>query len=88
MRNILRRMAGRPQTVFVRCAACQEVVARYELSSYYHHGKGFESWIRSYRGTARESGRDVQREFDRAREQVLSEYEEVLEELATDGKDV
>ena len=33
--------------VFVRCCGCRELVACYELSRYYHHGKEADSYLRS-----------------------------------------
>lgn len=46
MNNLVVRAEGERQLVLVRCAECHELVARYELSNYYHHGKSFESWLR------------------------------------------
>lgn len=88
MRNILRRGEGHPQTVYVRCASCGELVARYVVSGYYHHGKDIDSWVQRYYQGARESGRDVGEEFERVRKDAVREYSEVLEELERLGKDV
>jgi len=30
----------------VQCVHCGQLVARYGLDSYYHHGKGYESWLK------------------------------------------
>lgn len=87
VRNILRRAEGHHTTVFVRCARCKALVARYELRAYYHHGKGVESWLRSHEGTT-ESGRDLSEAFARVEEQTLDEYEEVLAALAQQDKEV
>ena len=44
-RNILVRETGLPMTIYVRCTQCGELVARYKLSEYYHHGMGVESYL-------------------------------------------
>ncbi len=88
VRNILRRTEGHQNpTVFVRCARCHSLVARYELATYYHHGKGIESWLRGVRGV-RESGRALRDEFRAVSEDAEREYAEALQELAELGKEV
>lgn len=81
LHNLLVREPGHDQVVYVRCARCEELVARYELSGYYHHGKGFESWLRS-RSFPMESGRDVTAAFQEAKAQALAGYEAMLAELS------
>lgn len=89
VRNILRRTEGQRTAVFVRCARCKKLVARYELAAYYHHGKDVESWLRGYEGAAAmESGRDLSDAFARSRDQALHEYDEVLVDLARVDKEV
>jgi hypothetical protein len=85
-RNILVREEGQPQTVFVRCGQCGEFVARYVLSDYYHHGRGFESFLRSQQVGVAESGRDLMHEFKRIQEDALTGYQHVLDELERLGK--
>lgn len=85
-RNIVMRAAGRPQTVFVRCANCGELVARYILSDYYHHGKDVESFLRSRESSAAESGRNMLSEFKRVREDSLEGFRKVIEILAEQDK--
>ncbi|MBF0169983.1 MAG: hypothetical protein HQK87_02665, partial [Nitrospinae bacterium] len=48
MRITLVREAGETDKVFVKCADCGGFVARYTIAQrgYYHHGKGFESYLR------------------------------------------
>lgn len=87
VRNILRRAEGYPTAVFVRCARCKLLVARYELRAYYHHGKGLESWLQGQEGAA-ESGRALSEEFTHVQEQACHEYEEVLAALIQLEKDV
>lgn len=81
LRNILVREVGRPQVVFVRCAQCGELVARYELSAYYHHGKDLESYLRSQGAASAESGRRMLDEFKRAQTEATEGYETVLTKL-------
>lgn len=86
VRNILVREEGQPQTVYVRCGRCGELVARYVLSDYYHHERGFESFLRSHDATVAESGRDVLNEFKRVEEDAVRGFQKVLEELERLGK--
>lgn len=87
MRNILVREPGRAQMVFVRCADCGELVARYRLRDYYHHGKDAESFLRSMGSQAVDSGREQLNEFNRVQEESVAAFEEVLEQLRSEGKD-
>ena len=86
LRNIIARQQGRAQMVYVRCAACGELVARYRLSDYYHHGKGIESFLDSVGSDASDSGRDHLGAFRRLQEEALEGYHEVLEQLEKNGK--
>jgi hypothetical protein len=88
LRNILVRETGRPTAVYVRCIACGELVARYELSVYYHHGKGIESWLGSRGIASVESGRDTIAEFEQVQKQAVESYEQVLAKLEELGKPV
>lgn len=80
------REPGHAQVVMVRCTQCRELVARYELSAYYHHGRGYESWIASFSGVA-ESGRDLLGRFAQVKEQAVAQFEKVVERLRKDGRD-
>lgn len=86
MTNILVREPGQSQVVLVRCAQCGELVARYDTENYYHHGKGFESWLASYSGD-HESGRDLLKSFNSIRDQTLVLFNQVLRLLKALGKD-
>ncbi len=74
--------------MFVRCSGCGGLVARYQLRSYYHHGKGLESFARSIGADAADSGRATLAEFERAREESLSGFERALAQLHEEEKDV
>ncbi|REJ65726.1 MAG: hypothetical protein DWQ31_17465 [Planctomycetota bacterium] len=87
-RNILVREADAPMTIYVRCLGCGELVARYQLSHYYHHGKGIESFLRSLGSDAGESGRDYLAEFQRTQDQAVRGYEDALRKLQEQGNDV
>jgi hypothetical protein len=78
MRNILVREEGRSTTVYVRCADCGDLVARYELSGYYHHGKGMDSYLRSIGPRAAESGRNLLGEFRRVQSDSVAGYQRAL----------
>ncbi len=88
VRNILRREPNRPTVVYVRCANCLELVAYYELSNYYHHGKGIESYLRAHGMHANDSGRRWLADFKRIQDNAVAGYEEVLEQLTEQNKNV
>jgi hypothetical protein len=84
MRNILVRKAGESDKVFVQCEQCGAFVASYVIAplGYYHHGKGYESFLRSlHRSGEFMSGRNVQRLFEDRKEQDLEEFQEVLKAI-------
>ena len=87
-RNILVREPEHPTTIYVRCAKCGELVARYKLSSYYHHGKGMDSFLRSLGSDASDSGRDMLAEFKNVQAESLECYERALENLQKQDKPV
>jgi RNase P subunit RPR2 len=88
VRNILAREPDIPMTIYVRCAKCGELVARYKLREYYHHGKGIDSFLRSQAAQLAESGRHVLGEFRRTQKESVQGYEMVLKELEKEGKEV
>ena len=88
VRNILARDADVPMVVYVRCTQCGQLVARYKLSDYYHHGKGVESFIRSLGATAAESGRNVLDQFKRSQTESVEGYEKALRYLDEHDKSV
>lgn len=89
MRNLIVREEGAGDVIFVQCTECMDLVARYKIAhkGYYHHGKGFESYLRGLnRGGDFMSGKDIQEEFHRVRAGSLEQFEKVLKELARQGK--
>jgi len=89
MVNILARAVGESDKVFVQCSACKELVARYTISQggYYHHGKGFESYLRSLnRGGFYESTRDLTQGFEQLEKKCELEYREIVAEMEKLGK--
>jgi hypothetical protein len=88
LHNILAREPGQPTVIFVRCAACDELVARYVLSGYYHHGKGIDSFLRSLGSALAESGRDTLADFERVKKEAIEGYEAVLQRLKEEGKQI
>ncbi|MDF1815093.1 MAG: hypothetical protein P1V20_23015 [Verrucomicrobiales bacterium] len=88
VRNILVRRQGEPTAVYVRCANCGELVARYQLSDYYHHGKGPESFYRSIGADACDSGRRALEIFNRAKEDSIQGFKDALERLKEENKEV
>ena len=88
VRNILVRRTGQPTTVYVRCARCLKLVARYKLRGYYHHGKDIDSYLRSRGSAAADSGRDLLEEFQRVQTEAAEGFEQVLKLLDDLGKEV
>ena len=88
VRNILVREPDLRTTIYVRCAQCLELVARYKLREYYHHGKGIESFLKSQGAAAVESGRKVLDEFSRIETESVAGYEEALKYLEAHDKPV
>ena len=86
LQNILRRGEEHPLTVYLRCTRCGELVARYKVSGYYHHGKGFDSWLQRYQGIARESGRSLMDEYQRVQRSAVEEWADVQQQLRSQGK--
>lgn len=84
--DILVRESGQPQTVFVVCAECHGLVARYRLQEYYHHGKGADSFIRSRQGKLADSGRELLDEYRRTQREVAEQHARVLAVLAEQHK--
>ena len=88
LNNILVRAPGRDTTVFVRCARCHALVARYELTSYYHHGKGPQEHLRATGIPFEESGRSYLDAFRDLQRDAEAEYHAALNALAAEGKDL
>lgn len=87
LRNIIVR-DGHDQVIYVRCAKCKELVARYILKEYYHHGKGIESYLRARGATGGDSGRAWLDSFKKSQEKAIVGYEEALKALDAAQKDV
>ena len=75
-----------PLGVFVGCTACEKLVARYGLETYYHHGKGLESYLRSIQGSV-ESGSRVLSEFEATQQEAVDGYDRVVKALRAQGKE-
>jgi len=72
--NLILREPGKSHVVIAVCARCEQLVARYELKSYYHHGKGFEAWLRHV-AVSTESSLDLQDAFATLRDTALDELQ-------------
>ncbi len=88
VQDILVREAGEPAVVYVRCAQCGELVARYVLSDYYHHGKDLDSYLRSQAAQSSESGRDMLEGFRKTQTEALEGYLRALDYIRDSGKDL
>jgi len=84
LRNIIVRDYETGDKVFVRCGKCKKLVARYIIANrgYYHHGKGFESYLRGLnRGGCFMSGKSIKSEFEKITHECLEEFEGAVEWL-------
>lgn len=88
VRNIIVRGDDGQQVIFVRCAKCKDLVARYELKDYYHHGKGIESYLRAHGRHDSDSAREWLRAFEESQRKAIIGYEEALAFLAEHHKEV
>lgn len=88
VRNIIVRDDDGNQTIFVRCAKCKELVARYDLKDYYHHGKGIESYLRSHGHRHSESTRQWTKDFEKSQQDAVVGYQEALTLLSEQNKEV
>lgn len=84
MKNIIYREPGEPDRIIVQCSDCEHFVASYVLAplGYYHHGKGFESFLRSLNRSGEfMSGRKLQQLFDNKKSQEVGLYEKAVAHL-------
>ncbi|MBT8189063.1 MAG: hypothetical protein KJO29_01440 [Bacteroidia bacterium] len=84
MKNILSRKAGQADRVYVQCQDCNEFVASYKIAplGYYHHGKGFESFLRGvHRSGEFMSGRRVKQLFEKRKSGAIESFQKVLKLL-------
>ena len=81
LKNILYRQTGKADKVYVRCHSCGAFVASYAIAprGYYHHGKGFESFLRGIsRGGEFISGTRMKRLYTEHKEREIETFEKVL----------
>ena len=88
VKSILTREGKLPTVVYLRCAQCGKLVARYELSDYYHHGRGIDSFLRSRTVDMAESGRHLLELFEDAERRAVEGYANALAELERQGKEL
>ena len=88
VRNLLVRKGGEEDKVYVQCAQCASLVARYIIAhrGYYHHGKGFESYLRGLnRGGEVMSPKDLREAFEKVEEYCVQEFENIISQLELDA---
>ncbi len=84
VRNLLVRKHGEEDKVYVQCKRCRALVARYIIAhrGYYHHGKGFESYLRGLnRGGEVISPKDLREAFQKVEDYCLEEFEKITSQL-------
>jgi len=89
LRNILARETGEADKVFVQCADCDELVARYVVApgGYFHAHKGFESFLRGLSRSAETmSGREMDQGFKAIEDKVSQHFETVKTKLIDEHK--
>jgi hypothetical protein len=89
LRNHLVREGGETDRVVVQCAECHKLVAVYTLASrgYYHHEKGYVSYLRSLsRAGGAVSGKALKEEFEATQHSNLELFSSVLDYLSETGK--
>ncbi|MBF0169639.1 MAG: hypothetical protein HQK87_00895 [Nitrospinae bacterium] len=89
-RNLLVREPEKQDQVFVQCVECEELVSRYALAEngYYHHGKGFESYMRSMkRAGSTASAQEMKDSFENIRAVTLDEFASVINDLNRKERD-
>ena len=78
MKNLIVRHS-RKEIVFVYCNDCEKLVSRYELSHYFHYGKGYESYLDYLRRVGSfESEHQILSDFDKYSEEAVKEFQEAL----------
>ena len=90
VRNLLARKDGEEDKVYVQCTQCKALVARYIIGhrGYYHHGKGFESYLRGLnRGGEVISPKDLREAFQKVEEYCLDEFEKITSQLERESDD-
>jgi uncharacterized C2H2 Zn-finger protein len=87
VRNVIVR-DGQDQVIFVRCGKCKELVARYLLKDYYHHGKGIESYLRAHGIAGGDSARAWMDAFKKSQQQAVTDYEDALKALEAAHKEI
>ncbi len=85
LENLILREPESPQVVLARCSECGKLVARYELSDYYHHGKDIESYLRAQGNLALDSGRTWLAKFERVKKNALESFERAQNVLKDSG---
>ena len=84
LRNIIARESGEPDRIYAQCNDCGAFVASYVIApmGYYHHGKGYESFLRGVnRSGGFMSGRKIKEIFIKRKQDEKLAFEEVLENL-------
>ena len=84
LRNIIYREAGEPDRIYAQCMNCDEFVASYVIApmGYYHHGKGYESFLRGVnRSGGFMSGRKVKEKFIKRKYDEEKAFDEAIENL-------
>ena len=84
LRNIIYRESGEPDRIYAQCNDCHSFVASYVIAplGYYHHGKGYESFLRGiHRSGGFMSGRKIKDKFIARKYNEEKAFEEALKNL-------
>ncbi len=80
--NYIYRSEARPDEIFVQCADCDELVAKYTLTNtgYYHHHKGFESFLRAIERSGESiSFSTIENMFATTKKEIINTFNKILQ---------
>jgi hypothetical protein len=76
-RNYVAFAPDKPLTIYVECANCQYLVARYIIQHYVDPNAPFEAFLHQARDLAGDSGRKMMTEIKSFKENMAREFEEI-----------
>jgi hypothetical protein len=89
LKNIIYRESGEPDRIYAQCHDCEDFVASYVIApmGYYHHGKGYESFLRGiHRSGEFMSGRVVKDLYLNRQSREQNAFDDVIKKLAEKEK--
>ncbi len=81
--NLLVGQNEHPESIYVRCAKCEELIAWGNLNGFFPQGETLERYLKSRAGSESDSGRQWLSGFQAQRKLALATYQEALEQLGS-----